>query len=103
MKTAPELKADILKALAHANRIRILEALCNDETCNCELGPQLDLEQSNLSRHIAILVRAGLIAPRKVGVKTFYSVVDKTVFKILDLVKEIALKQAEHQAAIIKS
>ncbi len=95
MKSAVELKAEILKAMAHPNRIRVLEALRCEETCNCELGPQLEIEQSNLSRHIAILARAGLIVPRKEGVKTFYRVADETVFKILDLAKEMALKQTE--------
>lgn len=102
MKTAPELKADIFKALAHANRIRVLDVLRGDETCNCELGPELQLEQSNLSRHIAILVQAGLIVPRKEGVKTYYRVVDDTVFQLLDLVKEMVARQAEHQVAAIR-
>lgn len=102
MHSAEEMKADILKAMAHHNRVRILEALRDDETCNCELGPKLKLEQSNLSRHIAILVQAGLLVPRKEGVKTYYRVVDETVYKILDLVKDMVVKQLERQVAMVK-
>jgi len=102
MKTAVALKAEVLKALAHPNRIRILEALKSEETCNCELGPKLGLEQSNLSRHIAILVRAGLILSRKEGVKTFYRVIDEKVYLILDLAKAVVVKQLEQQTASLK-
>ncbi|RMD87409.1 MAG: ArsR family transcriptional regulator [Calditrichaeota bacterium] len=102
MKTAHELKANIFKAMAHPNRIRILEALRCNETCNCELGPELGLEQSNLSRHLAILVQAGLIQPRKKGVKAYYRLTDDTVFQILDAVQKIILKQTESQMVAIK-
>ena len=102
MKTAVELKADILKAIAHPNRIRIVEALRCDETCNCELGPELQLEQSNLSRHLAVLVRSGVIEAKKEGVKTFYHVVDQSVFQILDIVREIVVRQVEHQVRAVK-
>jgi len=102
MKTAVELKADVLKAVAHANRVRIIEALRSEETCNCELGPKLGLEQSNLSRHIAILVRAGLILPRKEGVKTFYRVVDDQVYQLLDIARAIVVRQLEHQTASLE-
>ncbi len=100
MKTPLELKADILKALAHPNRIRILEALRYEETCNCELGPSLGLEQSNLSRHIAVLLQTGIIVSRKEGVKTFYRVVDQQVFTILDLVQNMVKTQAEARLAM---
>ncbi|RMD91514.1 MAG: ArsR family transcriptional regulator [Calditrichaeota bacterium] len=103
MKTLLELKADILKALAHPNRIRIVEALRCEETCNCELAPSLGLEQSNLSRHIALLLQTGIIAARKEGVKTFYRVVDPDVFTILDLVQNIVKKRAEAQLAMLNS
>ena len=53
-KTQEELKANILTALAHPNRIRILEFLKNGIKCNCEIAPALELEQSILSRHLKI-------------------------------------------------
>ena len=52
-------------AIAHPNRIRILELLRKDVRCNCELAPALEMEQSNLSRHLKILVQAGVIVSWK--------------------------------------
>jgi len=62
-KRQEELKANILIALAHPNRIRILEYLKNGIKCNCEIAPALELEQSNLSRHLKILVHEVLLSP----------------------------------------
>ncbi len=50
-----ELKADLLNALGHANRLRILEFLKDGEKCNCDIYPTLNLEQSYLSCHMRIL------------------------------------------------
>jgi ArsR family transcriptional regulator len=98
-----ELSADIFKALAHPNRINILEALRCAETCNCDLGPTVGLEQSNLSRHLTALISAGLIEARKEGVKTFYRVVDQELFTLLELVQNLVKKQAQAQLAILSN
>ena len=71
------LRAKILDALAHPNRIRILEAVRNGQTCSCEIAPQLDMEQSNLSRNIKILVNSGVLIPQRDGVRINYHIADK--------------------------
>jgi ArsR family transcriptional regulator len=102
-RTAYDFKAAVLKALAHPNRLRILEALrCDEEVCNCELGPKLKLEQSNLSRHLLALSEAGLIVARKDGVRMMYRVADGRVFKVLDLVGEMVKKQFSERAELLE-
>jgi DNA-binding transcriptional ArsR family regulator len=102
-KTAHDFKAAVFKALAHPNRLRILEALrCDEEVCNCEIGPKLGLEQSNLSRHLLALAEAGLVIPRKEGVRMIYQVTDPRVFKVLDLVGEIVKQQLTDRAEILE-
>lgn len=64
-KTQHDFKAAILKALAHPSRLRILETLRHGEICNCEIGPSLKLEQSNLSRHLHALAEAGFVLARR--------------------------------------
>ncbi|MCI0698616.1 metalloregulator ArsR/SmtB family transcription factor [candidate division KSB1 bacterium] len=101
-KTTHDFKAAILRALAHPNRLRILEALRGGETCNCELGPKLKLEQSNLSRHLLALSEAGLVAARRDGVRMMYRVADPRVFKVLDLIGEVVKKQLTERAALLE-
>lgn len=98
MKTSSDLKAEILAALGHSNRIRILEQLRKDVMCNCELAPALELEQSNLSRHLKILVDAGILRSWKEGLRVNFKVADERVFRILDIAAAIARQELQKKA-----
>jgi DNA-binding transcriptional ArsR family regulator len=97
-KSAVELKAEILSSLAHPNRIRILEYLRKDVRCNCELAPALELEQSNLSRHLKILVQAGILTSWKEGLRVNFKVTDDRIFKILEIATAFAKQDIEKKA-----
>jgi ArsR family transcriptional regulator len=96
------LKADILMALAHPNRIRIVEYIRRDVRCNCELAPALEIEQSNLSRHLKILVQAGILVSWKEGLRVNFKVTDDRIFKILDIATAIARKEVESKAEALE-
>lgn len=101
-KSRNELQADVLSALAHPNRIRILELLQKGISCNCELAPELELEQSNLSRHLKLLVQAGVLVSWKEGLRVNFKVADQRVFKILDLAASIAKRTVETQVEALE-
>jgi DNA-binding transcriptional ArsR family regulator len=101
-RTSAELKADLLSALAHPNRIRILEYLRKEIRCNCELAPVLKLEQSNLSRHLKILVQAGVLLSWKEGLRVNFKVADDRIFKILELATLMARKEVEKRAEALE-
>lgn len=103
MKTSPDFKAEILDALAHPNRIRIVEALRRDVLCACELAPALELEQSNLSRHLKILVKAGVLQSWKEGQRVNFRVADDRIFKILDAAALIAKKEISAKANALEA
>ncbi len=90
-----KLRAKLLDALAHPNRIRILEAIRKGYSCSCEIGPELKLEQSNLSRHMKILVDRGILIPERDGVRINYRVADEEMYQILDLAGVLVRRAAE--------
>jgi DNA-binding transcriptional ArsR family regulator len=65
--------SEVLKALADQNRIRILNLLHDRTLCVCDLENILNLNQSNLSRHLARLRQAGLVTAEKRALFTYYS------------------------------
>ena len=79
-----DLKANVLKALGQPTRLKILELLRNGERCVCEIFPAIKEEQSNVSRHLALMKAAGILASRKQGQMVHYRVRDPQVFKLLD-------------------
>ncbi len=79
-----ELKANVLKALGQPTRLKILEVLRNGERCVCEIFPAIKEEQSNVSRHLALMKSVGILTSRKQGQMVHYRVRDPQVFKLLD-------------------
>jgi len=65
--------SQVLKALADPNRLRILNLLHERTLCVCDLENILNLNQSNLSRHLATLRHAGIVASEKKALFTYYS------------------------------
>ncbi len=84
-----ELQADLFKAIAHPTRLEILQFLRNGERCVCEIFPALDIEQPNVSRHLSVLKKEGIVSSRKDGLKVIYRVNDESIYELLDLATEI--------------
>lgn len=66
------LKADVFKAMGHPIRLGIIELLSKGELCVCEIVEYVGTDISNVSRHLSILKRNGIVRDRKVGLKVFY-------------------------------
>ena len=84
-----EFKADFFKALAHPLRISILDALRDGELTVNEISQRFDVEQANASQQLAVLRNRNIVITRKEGANLYYSVSDKSIFKLLDAAKEI--------------
>ena len=63
----------LFKALADETRLRILNLLCRQEICVCQIVEALGLGQSKVSRHLAHLRNAGLVNDRREGLWMYYS------------------------------
>ncbi len=84
-----DFKAEFFKALAHPLRISILDALRAGEKTVAEITEQFEVEQANASQQLAVLRNKNIIVARKVGANVYYSISDPTIFKLLDVAKEI--------------
>ena len=62
----------ITKALGDETRIRALLALSDGELCLCQIIELLELAPATVSKHIDMLVQAGLVERRKEGRWCFF-------------------------------
>jgi ArsR family transcriptional regulator len=83
---ALELIAARFRVLAEPMRLRILNALGEDEMSVTELVDVTAAGQANVSKHLAMLADARLVARRKEGLNVYYRVADETVFDLCDAV-----------------
>ncbi len=92
--TTHDVQAEILKAIAQETRLSILELLRDGERCVCEIFPAINYEQSNVSRHLNMMQKAGILTRRKDGLKIFYAIKHPEVLEIIDLASAIMKREA---------
>lgn len=79
----------ILKAIAHPERLRLLNALRSGEECVCHLTALSRQRQAYVSQQLMFLRRAGLIADRKDGLRVYYRIKDARVLELIDMVNAL--------------
>lgn len=67
-----QMKAELFKAMGHPARLAVIEMLAGGERCVCELQAAIDIEQSNLSQHLALLRKQGILDCYKDGARVIY-------------------------------
>jgi ArsR family transcriptional regulator len=61
MVATHEAQAEFLQAVGQATRLRILDVLAEGERCVCDIQAAVREQQSNVSKHLAILRRSGIL------------------------------------------
>lgn len=102
MKELVELRADVLKALAQPTRLKIIDFLRNGERCVCEIFPAISGEQSNTSRHLNMMLAAGVLSRRKEGLKIFYAIRHPEILEVMDIVTGIVKQDIAGRHNLLK-
>lgn len=100
MKEVLEMTAEVLRALGHPLRLKIVEFLRAGERCVCEIIPAVGAEQSVVSKHLAVLRQAGILEARKEGLRVIYRIRDPAVLDLCDLAGEIVARRIGELAGL---
>ena len=96
-----ERQAEIAKAVAHPLRMAVIDFLKDGEKCVCDIARHIGSERSNVSRHLAVMVRAGVLGCRKDGLKVFYSLKTPCVAEFLSCVVRVLKQQARENKRLL--
>ncbi len=94
-------QAELLKALAHPIRLRLISALAEDEHCVCELMADNDLEQATVSQHLAVLRNQGIVETRREGTRIIYRLKRPEVRRIVSLAAVAVAAQLREDSSIL--
>ena len=84
-----EEMAKVSKALAHPSRLFIVHKLAEQEYCVQDLTKMIGVDISTVSKHLAVLHNAGIIAKEKRGNCIYYSLLTKCVLNIFSCVMNV--------------
>ena len=79
-----ELIAQRFRALGEPTRIKLLDRLRDGEATVLELTAAIGTTEQNVSKHLGVLHRAGIVARRKQGTFSYYSIADEGVFALCE-------------------
>ena len=84
--------AELFRVMAAPMRLRVINALCDGEKNVSELLARIDTTQPNMSQHLSMLYKAGVLSKRREGAQIYYRIADK---KIVNVCKAVCLHVAD--------
>jgi DNA-binding transcriptional ArsR family regulator len=94
-------QAEIAKAIAHPLRIAIIDFLKDGEQCVCDIAEHIGSERSNVSRHLSVMVGAGVLQYRKEGLKVIYALKTPCILDFFSCMTTCLKQQAEDNEKLL--
>ena len=95
METAADQASDLLKALSNRHRLLIICQLIDGERSVGELAEFLDLRDSTVSQHLALLRKDGLVSARRDAQTIYYSIASDPARELLKTLYRGLLRASE--------
>ena len=97
-----EMRAHILKALAHPSRLIIVDVLNErGEVCACDLMEIVGSDQSTVWKHLSILKQAGIVDDRKEGKRSIYRLLRPCVMNFFECVEQVMEENLKERQQIM--
>ncbi|WP_198805242.1 ArsR/SmtB family transcription factor [Leptolyngbya sp. BL0902] len=90
--------AEYFSVLSEPMRLRILNLLRDGEKCVQELVDATQTSQANVSKHLKVMLQAGILNRRTEGTSAYYSVADDLIFDLCGMVCDRIASRIEEQA-----
>ena len=98
-----EKQAEIAKAIAHPLRTAIIDFLREGEQCVCDIANYVGSERSNISRHLSVMVKAGVLEYRKEGLKVMYKLKTPCILDFFSCVTDVLRQQAKENEKLLRT
>ena len=73
----------LFKALGEESRLKIVQCLLHHDRCACEFSTVTERDQTTVSRHLKVLVEAGVLKTERQGRNIIYSITGDDMRKML--------------------
>jgi len=90
-KSSAKERSAVLKAMAHPTRLLFMELLLDGEQCVCDLTEAAGCDITTVSKHLAVMKKAGLLVCEKRGLQVFYRIACPCFvefFRCIDLITD---------------
>ena len=78
--------AERFKIFSEPMRLKLIYALMDGEKTVSELMERTGGMQANVSKHLGMLLDAGVVGRRKQGLQAYYRIVDESIYELCETV-----------------
>ena len=96
------IHAAVFAALANPTRHELMHVLCKGALTPSELAAALEVSRANVSQHLAVLQRDGLVKRSRRDGHVLWEVVDTRLSKACDLIDEILCRELTEKAHVLE-
>ena len=96
-----EMRAQVVKALAHPTRLFIVEELSKHEYCVCELTAMIGADTSTVSKHLSILKQAGIVKDDKRGTTVYYQLRCPCILNFFGCIEVVIQTTAQERTRLL--
>ncbi|OGO31004.1 MAG: hypothetical protein A2136_02665 [Chloroflexi bacterium RBG_16_54_11] len=96
------LHASICQTLSNPKRLEIIDLLRDGEMTVNGLAASLEINQANLSQHLAVMRQKGIVTTRRDGLNIYYRLSNPKITQACDLMRQVLLDQLSIGAALVQ-
>ncbi|OQA02003.1 MAG: putative HTH-type transcriptional regulator [Planctomycetes bacterium ADurb.Bin412] len=96
-----EIRANVIKAMAHPTRLFIVDELSRREKCVSELTALIGADTSTVSKHLAVLKKAGIVRDEKRGTEVYYTLRCPCIMNFFQCVESVIRENAQEQLELL--
>jgi ArsR family transcriptional regulator len=94
-------QAQVAQAIGHPLRLAIIDFLKDGPQCVCDIAEHIGSERSNVSRHLSVMVAAGVLEHRKEGLKVIYSLKCPCILDFFTCISGVLRNEAKETSRLL--
>jgi ArsR family transcriptional regulator len=94
-------QAQVAQAIGHPLRLEIIDFLKDGEQCVCDIAEHIGAERSNVSRHLSVMVNAGVLEYHKKGLKVIYKLKCTCILDFFGCITGVLKQQARESKKLL--
>lgn len=96
------MHARVFAALANPTRHELMHLLCRGARTPSELAEDMEVSRPNVSQHLAVLQREGLVKRSRRGGRVLWEVIDPRLSQACELIDEILARQFAEKVEVLE-
>ncbi len=95
-----DLQAKLCQTLGQTARLKIINLLKEGPHCVTDITERLEMPQSTVSRHLAVLRSTGILSRKRKGSEAFYEIASPKIVEVCEMMRQVLAEQDHHHQQI---